>query len=417
MDAAAAKSFEIAKSEVVKAYKRVRAKGGGAGADGVTLEEFDRDLKRNLYRIWNRLSSGSYFAPPVLRVEVPKKDGKTRPLGIPTVGDRIAQTVVAQRLVPVLEPLFHVNSYGYRPGRSAHDALRRARQQCWRHDWVLDLDIKGFFDNLDWELLMRAVRKHAGQTWQVLYIERWLRAAVVMPDGSLQSRDKGTPQGGVISPVLANLFLHYAFDEWMKRHHPEVPFERYADDIICHCDSQEQAQALRAELEERLAQCKLQLHPEKTKVVYCADANRRERHDKWQFDFLGYTFKSRTAKNRTGTVFANFLPAVSATAAKAMRQEMRGWRLIRRSADTLETMLKEIKPVLRGWVRYYGAFCPWAVYRALQALDLHLVQWAKRKYKRLRRRTDRAWDWLNGLRQREPQLMPHWQASVLTTGR
>jgi group II intron reverse transcriptase/maturase len=413
---AEAKPFEISKQEVVRAYKRVRAKGGSAGVDGVELGEFERDVKNNLYRIWNRLSSGSYIPPPVLRVEIPKEPGKTRPLGIPTVADRIAQTVVAQRLVPVLEPLFHANSYGYRPGRSAHDALRVARQQCWRHDWVLELDIKGFFDNMDWALLLRAVRKHAPQSWQVLYIERWLQAAVVMPDGTVQQRDKGTPQGGVISPVLANLFLHYAFDEWMKRHHPEVPFERYADDMICHCDSQEQAQALRAELEQRLGECGLELHPQKTRVVYCADANRTAVHESpREFDFLGYTFKARSAKNRQGQVFSNFLPAVSAKAQAAMRARMRGWHLVSRSAKSLDEVLQEIGPVVRGWVRYYGAFRPWSLYRALQPLDHHLVRWAKRKYKHLRRRTARAWDWLNGVRSRAPTLFPHWVASILAT--
>jgi group II intron reverse transcriptase/maturase len=413
---AEAKPFEIGKQEVVEAYKRVRAKGGSAGVDGVELVQFDRDVKNNLYRIWNRLSSGSYIPPPVLRVEIPKEPGKTRPLGIPTVADRIAQTVVARRLTSVLEPLFHANSYGYRPGRSAHDALRAARQQCWRHDWVLELDIKGFFDNMDWELLMRAVRKHAPQSWQVLYVQRWLQAAVVMPDGTVQQRDKGTPQGGVISPVLANLFLHYAFDEWMRRHHPEVPFERYADDMICHCDSQEQAQALRAELEQRLGQCGLELHPQKTRVVYCADANRQaDNASPREFDFLGYTFKARSAQNRRGQVFSNFLPAVSAKATAAMRARMRGWHLIGWSAKSLDEVLREIKPVVQGWVRYYGAFRPWSLYRALQPLDHHLVRWAKRKFKRLRRRTARAWDWLNGVRSRAPQLFPHWVASILAT--
>jgi group II intron reverse transcriptase/maturase len=409
---AAAKPYVIAKSEVVKAYKRVRAKGGSAGADGVTLEQFGQDVRNGLYPIWNRLSSGSYHPPPVLRVEIPKEPGKTRALGIPTVADRIAQAVVANRLVPVLEELFHDSSYGYRPGRSAHDALRVARQRCWQHDWVLDLDIKGFFDNLDWALLMRAVRKHAPEPWMVLYIERWLRAEVVLPDGTVQRRDKGTPQGGVISPVLANLFLHYAFDEWMKRHHPEVCFERYADDIICHCDSQEQALALKAELAHRLGECGLELHPQKTRIVYCADDNRREGHEQREFDFLGFTFKARTAQNRRGQVFRSFQPAVSAKAAAAMRRKMQGWHLLRRSASTLQEVLQEIRPIVVGWLRYYGAFRPWSLYRALQPLDHHLVRWAKRKYKRLRRRTARAWDWLNGVRSREPTLFPHSRANI-----
>ena len=243
---AQAKSFDVSKSEVWEAYKRVKAKRGAAGVDGVTMEQFDADLRGNLYRIWNRLASGSYFPPPVKRVDIPKGDGKTRPLGIPKVADRIAQMVVQRRLVPLLEPIFHANSYGYRPGRSAHDALRQARQRCWGQDWVLDLDIKGFFDNIDWTLLMKAVRKHVSDAWIVLYVQRWLRAEVVMPNGTVVQPDKGTPQGGVVSPVLANLFLHHAFDRWMARSHPQVLFERYADDVICHCDSQAQAEGLRA---------------------------------------------------------------------------------------------------------------------------------------------------------------------------
>ena len=344
--AAPAKSFVIDRWEVWQGYLRVKANRGGAGVDGVTMKEFEGDLKGNLYRIWNRLSSGSYFPPPVKRVEIPKSDGKVRALGIPTIADRIAQQVVKQRLEPVLEPVFHDSSYGYRPGRSAHDALREARTQCWRLDWVLDLDIKGFFDNIDWGLLMKAVHKHAPCGWVAMYIERWLQAEVIMPDGSVQKRDKGTPQGGVISPLLANLFLHYAFDEWMKRHHGTVPFERYADDIICHCQSQAEAEALMAQVQARLAECGLELHPQKTKVVYCADANRRGGYETKQFDFLGYTFKPRTATSKQGAVFTGFGPAVADKAAVAMREEMHGWGLARHNRWSLEEVLRKVRPVV-----------------------------------------------------------------------
>jgi RNA-directed DNA polymerase len=409
---AEAKSFDIAKREVWEAYKRVKANRGAAGGDGVTIAMFEQDLSKNLYRIWNRMASGSYFPPPVKRVDIPKGDGKTRPLGIPTVADRIAQMVVQRRLEPLLEPVFHANSYGYRPGRSAHDALRVARNQCWRHDWVLDLDIKGFFDNIDWDLLMKAVRKHTDCRWVVLYVERWLKADVLIPDGTLMTRDKGTPQGGVVSPTLANLFLHYALDQWMVRHHPKVPFERYADDIICHCDSKAEAESLRTELEARLAACRLELHPEKTRVVYCADANRRGDHDVRRFDFLGYTFKPRQAMNRRGRLFTSFSPAVGDKAGKAMRHEIRGWGLQRLSRYDLGELLARIRPVLVGWVRYYGLFHPSTLQRALKTLDLHLVQWAQRKYKRLRGHVTRAWDWLTQLRRRAPKLFPHWQEAI-----
>jgi group II intron reverse transcriptase/maturase len=412
---AGAKSFEIAKHEVVQAYKRVKAKGGAAGADGVSLGQFERDLKKNLYRIWNRMSSGSYFAPAVKRVEIPKADGKTRRLGVPTVADRVAQMVVKQRLEPVLEPIFHADSYGYRPGKSAKDAVGKARKRCWRHDWVLDLDIQGFFDNLDWRLLMKAVRKHAPVAWVTLYIRRWLQADVILPDGTVQQREKGTPQGGVISPLLANLFLHYAFDEWMKRCHPEVPFERYADDIICHCDSQAQAETLRAELAGRLAECGLQLHPEKTKIVHCADSHRPDQGRPCRFDFLGFTFKPRSAGGRGG-VFTTFSPAVSDKALTAMRQTVRSWSLSRRGSQSLGQLRAEIAPKVRGWVMYYGAYRPSTLYRALRVLDEHLVLWARRKYKRLQQHCNRAWEWLKGLQSREPRLFPHWWSAIRTTG-
>ena len=410
-----AKSFWISKHEVVRAYKRVKANGGAAGADGVSLEMFERDEKNNLYRIWNQMSSGSYFAAPVKRVEIPKSDGKMRPLGIPTVADRIAQMVVKQRLEPKLEPLFHADSYGYRPGRSAHDAVKKARRRCWQHDWVLDLDIQGFFDNLDWGLLMKAVRKHAKLAWVELYIQRWLQADVIMPDGTVQKRERGTPQGGVISPLLANLFLHYAFDEWMNGHHPGVPFERYADDIICHCDSLAQAQELQEQLRQRLGQCGLQLHPDKTRIVYCADDNRQQVADSTCFDFLGFTFKPRSAAGPKG-VFTSFSPAVSDKALKAMRQQVRGWKLGRWVSQSLAQVQAAIAPKVHGWVNYYGAFRASTLYRKLRIIDEHLVKWAQNKYKRLARHCNRAWEWFNGLQLRMPGLFPHWWTAIRTTG-
>jgi len=416
---AGAKSYEIAKREVWQAYKRVKANGGAAGADGVSLKEFEQDLSKNLYRIWNRMSSGSYFAPPVKRVEIPKADGKVRALGIPTVADRIAQMVVKNRLEPQLEELFHADSYGYRPGRSAHDAVRKARQRCFEHNWVLDVDIRGFFDNLDWKLLLRAVRKHSRWSWVTMYIQRWLQAAVVLPDGTLQPRDKGTPQGGVISPLLANLFLHYAFDGWMQRHHPGVPFERYADDIICHCHSQAQADALKAELERRLNELGLELHPEKTKIVYCGSKPPPPKTEAIRrFDFLGFSFKPRAAVARTGgKVFTTFTPAVSDRAAAAIHREVRSWDLARRNGLSLQALLAKIGPKLRGWVNYYSAFRPSTLYRLMRPIDDHLVLWARRKYKRLAKHPQRAWEWLKGLQSRQPRLFPHWWAAVMSTGR
>ena len=270
-----AKPFRIAKREVWEAFKRVKANQGAAGVDGQSIAEFEANLSANLYKLWNRLSSGSYFPPPVRRVDIPKASGGTRPLGIPTVADRIAQEVVRRALEPILEPAFHVDSYGYRAGKSAIDAVAKARERCWRSNWVLDLDIKAFFDSIDWELMLKAVCHHTDCPWVLLYIERWLKAPVQMEDGSIVARMTGTPQGGVISPLLANLFLHHAFDMWMAREFPAIPFERYADDAICHCRSEAEARVLQDALNARLAECKLTLHPEKTRIVYCKDVGRR----------------------------------------------------------------------------------------------------------------------------------------------
>ncbi len=270
-----AKPFSIAKREVWEAYKRVKANKGAAGIDEQSIEAFEEDLSNNLYKLWNRMSSGSYFPPPVRRVDIPKPDGRTRSLGIPTVTDRIAQMVVKQCLEPTMEPYFHPDSYGYRPGKLAIEAVGQARRRCWRYNWVIDLEIKSFFDSIDHELLMCAVCKHTSCKWVKLYIERWLKAPTQLADGTLIEREKGTPQGSVISPLLSNLFLHYAFDKWMGRELAGVPFERYADDVICHCVSEKQAKfALRA-IRQRLSECRLELHPEKTKIVYCKDNRRR----------------------------------------------------------------------------------------------------------------------------------------------
>ncbi|MGB5830731.1 MAG: group II intron reverse transcriptase/maturase [Thiohalocapsa sp.] len=404
-----AKPFPITKRQVWEAYKRVKANPGGAGVDGQSLGEFAEDLENNLYTLWNRLASGSYMLPPVKRVEIPKADGGIRCLGVPTVADRIAQTVVKQALEPALERHFHPDSYEYRPGKSAHQAIGQARKRCWRSDWVVDLDIKGFFDNLDWGLTMRAVRHHTQEPWVVLYVERWLRAEVQLPDGSRQTRDRGTPQGGVLSPLLANLFLHYAFDAWMQRHYPHIPFERYADDGLCHCRSLDEAQALKAALERRFAECQLELHPEKTKIVYCKDDDRRLGYSCTSFDFLGYTFRPRRSKNRRGKYFINVSPAISNRAAKAIRHEIRRWKLPLRSDKDLEDLARMFNAVIRGWINYYGAFYKSALYPTLQHLDRKLARWATRKFKRLRRHRRRAEQWLRRIARRQPGLFAHWR--------
>jgi group II intron reverse transcriptase/maturase len=403
-----AKSWSIPKRWVWEAYKRVKANRGAAGVDDQTIEEFERDLANNLYKLWNRMSSGSYFPPPVKRVNIEKRGGGTRPLGIPTVSDRIAQAVVKGYLEPELEKHFHPDSYGYRPGKSALDAVGVARERSWRYAWVLDLDIRSYFDSISHELLLRAVWKHTDCPWVLLYIERWLKAPVQLEDGTLDPREKGTPQGSVISPLLFNLFLHYTFDRWMTKHYRLIPFERFADDAVCHCVSEEQARELRDALEKRFAECGLQLHPEKTKIVYCKDDDRRGNFLHEKFDFLGYSFQARRSKNRWGKFFVNFSPGVSNKATQAIREEIRNWQLRCRVDKWIDDLARMFNPIIRGWMTYYGRFYKSALYPALRYLDQCLAYWAMAKYKRLRRHRRRAEQWVRKTALRDPRLFAHW---------
>jgi RNA-directed DNA polymerase len=409
-----AKPYAISKQIVWDAYKKVKANRGAAGVDGQSLAAFEKDLKNNLYKLWNRMSSGSYFPPPVRLVEIPKgTTGQTRPLGIPTVSDRIAQMVVKLMLEPDVEPHFHEDSYGYRPGKSALDAVGVTRQRCWRRNWVIDLDIKGFFDNLRWDLVMRALKHHTDVPWILLYVERWLRAPVQHEDGRLEARTKGSPQGSVISPLLSNLFMHYAFDEWLRRTHPSIQFARYADDAVVHARSQREAETLLAALRQRLAECGLELHPLKTKIVYCKDDDRRGTHEHTSFDFLGYTFRPRRAKNRKGKLFISFLPGVSAKAAKFIRAKIRSWRLgSTRNNQSLEEIARFVNPFVRGWVNYYGRFYKSALTPVLRELERSLVYWVRRKFKRFARHARRAVHWLGNVARREPNLFVLWQIGI-----
>ena len=411
------KPFVISEQVVREAYERVKANRGAAGVDGESIGDFEEDLERNLYKLWNRMSSGSYFPPPVRVVEIPKESGGKRGLGIPTVSDRVAQMVVKMYLEPSLEPHFHPDSYGYRPGKSAIQAVGTARERCWRNDWVLDLDIKGFFDNLDHAQMMELVRRHTECRWIQLYIERWLKAPAQTRDGTLVERSKGTPQGGVISPLLANLYLHHAFDEWMQGTYPTVVFERYADDVIVHCRSERQARWMRGNIERRLAEFKLELHPEKTKVVYCKDSDRRESHPNEKFDFLGFEFRPRPSMNRWGKPFVNFSPAVSKKAAKKINTTIRSWHIHQRSDKTLEDLSRMFNPILRGWINYYGSYYKSALYPVLRHLDQILVKWAMRKYRKLRGHQRRAAHWLRAISKKEPKLFAHWQMLRQSTAR
>jgi group II intron reverse transcriptase/maturase len=377
------KPYSIAKSTVWEAYQQVKANRGSAGIDDETIVEFERNLSKNLYKLWNRMSSGSYFPPPVKQVEIPKASGGKRKLGVPTVSDRIAQTVVKLLIEAKLEAIFHPDSYGYRPGRSAKQAVAITRERCWRYDWVVEFDIKAAFDQIDHGLLMKAVGTHIREDWILLYIERWLVAPFETEDGARVSRERGTPQGGVISPLLMNLFMHYAFDKWMLRTMQSCPFARYADDAVVHCRSQRQAEHVMRAIALRLADCGLAMHPEKSTVVYCKDSNRRERYPQVSFTFLGFTFRPRRAKSHQGRHFTSFLPAASEVAMRRMRQAVRRWRLSRQTHVTLAEIAKLYNPVIQGWWNYYGAFYQTAMQEIFQHIDLALGRWVRRKFKTL----------------------------------
>ncbi len=411
------KSFEIRKRLVFEAWEKVRANGGAPGVDAVSIDDFAANERDNLYKLWNRMSSGSYFPGPVRAVEIPKDHGAgVRVLGVPNTADRVAQTAAAMLLEEKLEPIFHPDSYGYRPGRGAHDALAVARKRCWDKDWVLDLDVRAFFDSVPHDLLLKAVAHHTDERWVLLYIERWLKAPMAMGDGTLAPREKGTPQGSPISPLLANLFMHYAFDRWMDREHPGQPFERYADDAVIHCDTEEQAQQLWADLAERLGSVGLDLHPDKTKIVYCKDTKRRNESEHTSFDFLGYTFRGRLARGRRG-FFVSFSPAISAKAKKAIGKQIRDWHLNRRSGTDLAGLAGAINARVRGWFNYYGAFYRSELSSIAVRINEHIVRWAMQKFKRLRGQPTKAWRWLDAARQREPRLFAHWHLLASTRRR
>jgi RNA-directed DNA polymerase len=403
------KPFSIAKRTVWEAYQHVKANRGAAGIDDETIAMYEQNLSKNLYKLWNRMSSGSYIPPPVKQVEIPKASGGFRKLGIPTVSDRVAQTVVKLLIEPILDPMFHPDSYGYRPGKSAKQAVAITRERCWKQDWVVEFDIKAAFDQIDHGLLMKAVRSHIKEDWILLYIGRWLTAPFETVEGISVPRERGTPQGGVVSPILMNLFMHYAFDHWMKRTYPQCPFARYADDAVVHCRSQNQAEHVMQSIASRLDECGLTMHPEKSKIVYCKDSNRTKAYQVVQFTFLGFTFRPRVAKSKQGRYFTGFLPAVSGAAMKRMRQTIREWRLHRRTPATLSELAQQYNPMIRGWMNYYGTFYKTAMHELYQYLDGKLMQWARRKHKTLVRHKQRSAGWLRKMKVVSPAMFVHWR--------
>jgi len=410
------KQFNIPKKLVWQAYQKVKANKGAAGVDKETIEEFEKDLSGNLYKIWNRMSSGAYFPPPVKGVPIPKKSGGTRLLGVPTVSDRIAQETVKQVLEPILEPVFDKDSYGYRPGKSAHDALAITRKRCWWLDWVVEFDIKGLFDNIDHQLLLKALKHHCKIKWVLLYAERWLKAPIQMENGSIVAREKGTPQGGIISPILANLFLHYAFDAWVRREIPHIPFCRYADDGLLHCKTQSQAEYVLKRITRRFKECGLEIHPDKSQIVYCKDTNRKQKYETIAFDFLGYTFRPRVCVNKQGGIHTIFLPAISNASQKSIYQNIRSWHLQLRSDKALDDLARTFNPEIRGWFNYYGKFYPSKLQRIWSNLNEYLVRWAMRKYKRFSKSKRRARIFLSNFARNNSNLFVHWELGVLPLG-
>lgn len=408
------KPYNISKWKVKEAYEKVKANKGTYGVDEQSIEDFEKNLKNNLYKIWNRMSSGSYFPKPVKAVAIPKKNGGTRILGIPTVEDRIAQMVAKIYFEPKVESIFYEDSYGYRPNKSAIQAIEKTRTRCWRKDWVLEFDIKGLFDNIRHDYLMELVKRHTEEKWIILYIERWLTAPFQMEDGEIIPRTSGTPQGGVISPVLANLFLHYTFDDFMVRQFPTIPWERYADDGVTHCTSLKQAKYLQRKLEERFKQCGLELNLEKTKIVYCKDDDRKGNYSNISFDFLGYTFRPRHSNSKYGKFFTNFLPAISEKAKKAIRKEVRGWRLQLKVDKDLWDISKMFNKKIQGWINYYSHFYKSEMYGVLRYINGCLIKWVRRKYKKRKHRR-KAEYWLGSIAKRDIKLFAHWKFGILPT--
>lgn len=406
------KQFQIPKLSVFEAFKRVKENSGSAGIDEETIKDFEKNLKKNLYKIWNRLSSGSYFPTPVRMVAIPKKSGGERYLGIPSVTDRVAQMVIKQHFKPKVEPYFDQDSYGYRPNKSALDAIGVTRERCWLRSWVLEFDIKGLFDNIDHSYLMKAVKKHTKEKWIILYIERFIKAPIQTPDGVIHNCDKGVPQGGVISPVLANLFLHYVFDTWMRKHYPNNQWCRYADDGLVHCRTKKEAISLKTVLETRFLDCKLELHPDKTKIIYCNNSRYPLDHDFKEFDFLGYTFRDRWIQNpKTKVMFLGFNPGVSKTAIKSMRVKTRKLNIRNRTDLSLEEIGQFYNPIIRGWIEYYGCYGKAALDPVLRHINLTLMSWAIRKYEKISGKTKAA-KFMRGIAQRQPSLFAHWKCGM-----
>lgn len=402
------KGIPVTKLMVWEAYKKVKVNKGSGGVDGLSLEEFSLNLENNLYKLWNRLSSGSYFPKAVREVCIPKKDGGQRKLGIPTISDRIAQQVVKDYLEARFEKIFHSNSYSYRPRRSAHDALNQVRRNVRTNDWVIDMDIKGFFDEVSHELLGKALEKHVGEDWVKMYITRWLEAPVQTEEGELKYRDgKGTPQGGVISPLLANLYLHYAFDKWLNKVHPSLKFVRYADDIIVHCKTKEQSEEVLKSISERMIACSLQLHEGKTKIVFCKQRRKQSDYKVVSFDFLGYSFQPRSSYSNG--LFLGYDCGISQSSKSKILKEIKKSGFQKWSNCRIDEIASYFNKKMAGWINYYGKIRKYLLSDLFRIFDRRLIDWARNRYKRFNGSYIRASRWLNKFRESNLGLFEHWR--------
>jgi group II intron reverse transcriptase/maturase len=409
------RSIPISRQMVWEAYQKVRSNKGSAGVDAISMQEFDANRRKHLYKLWNRMASGSYFPPPIKEVEISKKDGSIRKLGIPTISDRVGQMVVKMFIEPRLEKIFSPNSYGYRPNRSAHQALAKVRENCWKKSWVIDLDIKGFFDNIDHQKLMLAVEKNVSENWVLLYIKRWLESPVITKSGNqIERQGKGTPQGGVISPLLANLFLHYAFDKWLQQTDERVEFTRYADDVIIHCNSQSHAEQVLRLVHHRMGSVGLELHPQKTKIVYCRDHKRKGHYPVVKFDFLGYSFQPRSSfSKKMGGMFLGYDCAISISSRKRIADKLEELNVNKLNFKSIVGIAQYLNPMIRGWVRYYGKFKMYELTKVFRLLSKRLVWWARNRYKRYKTNIRKAYKWLASIRKQFPTLFYHWNFSQI----
>ncbi|WP_199233774.1 group II intron reverse transcriptase/maturase [Pedobacter sp. HMWF019] len=399
------KAHPITKRMVLDGYKQIRANGRAAGVDGVSLDEFAKDLKGNLYKLWNRMTSGSYYPKSLREKKIDKGGGKFRSLGIPCVEDRIAQSVMKTYLEPLAEPTFHEDSYGYRPKRHAHQAIKKAYLRGYRRCWILDIDIRSFFDTIDHELMMKAVKRYTQEKWVLMYIERWLKGGMLMEDGTMIKKEEGSGQGSVISPLLSNIYLHFVFDKWMQKNYPDIMFERYCDDIIVHCDYKRRAIQLKRTIAERFEGCKLEMNVDKTQIVYCKRPGNKGRivHEKSSFDFLGYTFKPRLWATPYGMAVLT-MPTMSTKAKKRIAKEIRDWKL-HFTTGTIQRLARIINPKTRGWINYYCEFGKWGTTGLWRDLNFKLTRWVMGQ-KGIGFR--RAHKWLKRVYAVQPNLFAHW---------